>query len=1174
MKKNILQPFYLWEYPHKQNKTKHLIRIMRLTIVFILTAIFNMYAANTHSQTVPVNIPKNDLSVGELINAVENQTNYLFLYNEKDIDLNKKIHVNRKKQPVNEILQQAFSDTEISYSFSEDYISLRKKALSMPSIAQQNKKQITGIVTDETGEPIIGANVIERGTANGVITDIDGKFVLDVPEGTTLQISYIGYITQEVPVRNRVDFKLVLKEDLQALDEVVVVAFGIQKKSNLTAPVAAIDAEKLGTRPVTNMSQTLQGVLPGLNMTMNASAGGNINSSLNINIRGEGTIGNDSNDNPLVLIDGVEGDLNMINPQDVESISVLKDASAASIYGSRAAFGVILITTKQGKEGKLKINYKNNLQIAKPIISPNQMDSYSYVNYMNQAYFNDGQVAFFPEDQVERVKLYQEKALIKDGNTTFDPLWTINPQSNGQYRIRDYWGNTDWLDLLFKDNAFSQEHNLNLSGGKPGLNYYMSANYLDKSGIAEFVDDSYKRYTFMTKVNADCFDWLKMQSITRFSRADFETASAASGTYNMWPYIPIAPLHDPYGNYSHYETLLPIMQGGRYKTQADILTQSLKFVAEPIKNWTITADATYRISTNFNHNDIQEVYAYDGDNKPFLVTYPGKSPGYTEVKEHTDKANFFSSVLNTQYDHSFLGGHDMTLLAGFQYEGFSDRNAEAIQDGIISRDVPTLNTTNGVNDNVTGGYTHWATAGFFARANYAYKGRYLAEFNIRYDGSSRFIDDKTWNWFPSASIGWNIAREKFLSPYSDWVTTLKVRASVGTLGNQNTTNLYPFYVSIPLGTGTGNWLVGGEKTNIASSPGLVSALLTWETIRNVNMGLDFGFLRNRLTGSFDYYHRYTYDMVGPGEEKPNTLGTAVPVVNNANLITKGFEVELSWRDRLKNGLAYGARFVLSDSRTEVTKYPNKNMNTSTFYEGKMLGEIWGYDVVGIAKTQEEMDAHLANTRQTFNSGTKWQVGDLMYLDRNKDGEINSGKGLLSDMGDMRVIGNTTPRYNFGISLDASYKGFDLSLFFNGVMKRDYWTAGRALWGATGGSLWGSAPYGQCLDYFRPEGTADPLGPNMNGYLPSPSYTNKNKQVSTLYLQDASYIKWKNAQLGYTIPPTVTQRLGVSRLNVYLSVENLWTGTKMFETIDPEMLNASANYYPLSSVYSFGLNVTF
>lgn len=1148
-------------------------RLLQNTLCALLLSggvITSSPAAAHQQQTSYVSLQKGSITLKEVISQVERQTDYLFVYNKTEVDVNRRIDIPDNRMSVSDIIR-LLEQAQVGASLSENYISLSEM---VTAAATDNVYKISGNIRDSKGEPVIGANVILKETPTiGTNSDIDGNFTLQVRKGDVVQVSYIGYADYEVTVTNQTFLTIELQDMAQAMDEVVVVAFGVQKKSSLTSSISTLSADKFANRPVTNTSQALQGMLPGLNMTMNRDSGGNINSSLGVNIRGKGTIGKDSNDSPLVLIDGVAGDMNMVNPQDIDNISVLKDASAASIYGSRAAFGVVLITTKKGNSGKCSVNYSNNLQISTPQILPTQMDSYTYVNYINQANRNDGASAFFPDEQVERVKLYQQGTLLKEGATEFDPMWTVNPMSNAQYRVRDYWGNTDWLDMLFKDKAFSHEHNLSISGGSDKIRYYVSGNYMTKSGMANFVNDNLDRYTFTSRLNVDCTKWLKMQTITRFARTDFDTASAASGTYKMWTYIPTVPLYDPNGHYVNYENLIPIIEGGRYKSQKDVLTNSLQFVFLPVKGLRITADGTYRVNTAFNHNDVLKVMAYDANNKPYYVKNSGHAPGTSEVKEHADKANFFSTSVVAEYNKLFNDAHDFNIMVGFQYEHNKGRDLEALQDGIITSDVPTLDTTNGVNDKVSGGYSHWGTAGLFGRLNYAYKNRYLLEFKLRYDGSSRFLEDQRWNLFPSISVGWNIANEKFMEGSHRYLSALKLRASYGTLGNQNTTNLYPFYPSLPLGSANGGWLVAGERPNTAGLPGLVSSALGWEKIHDFNVGLDFGWFDNRLTGSFDYFHRYTYDMVGPGIEMPNTLGTPVPIVNNADLVTRGFELELSWRDRLKCGFGYGIRFVLSDSQTEVLKYPNDQMKTDTFYKGKKLGEIWGYDVIGIARTQEEMDNHLANVKQNFNGGTKWQAGDLMYADNNDDGEINGGKGLLGNMGDKRVIGNDTPRYNFGLTLDMEYKGWSVSAFFNGTMKRDYWAGGRAFWGANG-SIWSSTAYTQCLDYFRPEGTNDPLGPNTDGYLPGLSFSGKNKQISTAYLQSAAYIKLKNLQFGYSFPKKIANKIGLQNLRLFVSMENLWTGTSLFKTIDPEMLNDSGNFYPLARTYSFGVNVTF
>ncbi|MGE8423448.1 MAG: SusC/RagA family TonB-linked outer membrane protein, partial [Sphingobacterium siyangense] len=449
------------------------------------------------------------------------------------------------------------------------------------------------------------------------------------------------------------------------------------------------------------------------------------------------------------------------------------------------------------------------------------------------------------------------------------------------------------------------------------------------------------------------------------------------------------------------------------------------------------------------------------------------------------------------------------------------------------------------------------------------------EANLRYDGSSRFRSDSRWGWFPSVSAGWNIAKENFLVESAPFINMLKLRASYGELGNQNTDVWYPTYVTQPTGTANGAWLINNARPNSASAPGLVSALLTWESINTKNLGVDFAFLNSRLSGSFEVFERKTFNMVGPAPQLPNTLGTTVPQTNNTDLKTRGFEATLGWNDRTASGFAYGAKFLLSDYTTTVTRYPNAIGSLSNYREGQKLGEIWGYQTLGIAKTEEQMSQHLASLANGGQNalGTQWGAGDIMYADLNGDGKIDGGSNTEADPGDRRVIGNSTPRYSFGLNLNADYKNFDFSIFMQGVMKRDYWQGGYYFWGAT--SKWWSTGLVDHLDYFR---TADnPLGENLEAYYARPVFgTAKNQQTQTRFLQNAAYIRIKNIQLGYTLPKETTKRFGVERLRVYVSGENIWTGSSVAGMFDPETIDGGSNgtVYPLTKVWSAGLSVTF
>ena len=453
------------------------------------------------------------------------------------------------------------------------------------------------------------------------------------------------------------------------------------------------------------------------------------------------------------------------------------------------------------------------------------------------------------------------------------------------------------------------------------------------------------------------------------------------------------------------------------------------------------------------------------------------------------------------------------------------------------------------------------------------------EANLRYDGTSRFRSDNRWKLFPSFSIGWNIAQESFWSSLAEYIGTLKLRGSYGELGNQNTSSWYPTYQLMDVKASDGAWLVNGAKPNTATVPGLVSSSMTWERVNTWNIGLDFGMLNNRLTGSFDYYNRKTLDMIGPAPELPVTLGTGVPQTNNTDLNTYGFELSIAWNDRLNNGLGYGAKFLLSDSQTEITRYPNETGNLNTYRTGMKMGEIWGYTTVGIAKSQEEMDAYLASLPNGGQNtlGNQWGAGDIMYVDINGDGKVDGGANTLDDHGDLSIIGNNRPRFQFGLDLNADYKGFDMRLFFQGVMKRDYFQGSYYFWGANN-SIWNSTCMEPHLDYFR-EDADHPLGQNLDSYFPRPVfYSTRNQHTQTRYLQNAAYIRLKNIQLGYTLPNSLTDKLKISKLRFYVSGENLWTGTKLIDVFDPETIDGgwenNGNAYPLSKTISVGLSLNF
>lgn len=1038
-------------------------------------------------------------------------------------------------------------------------------------VVQQNKI-CNGNVKDDTGETIIGASVVVKGTTNGTITDFDGNFSLsNLNKGDVIEVSYIGYKTLTVTWDGS-PLNLVLKSDTQTLDEVVVVGFGTQKKVNLTGSVSTVGAEELASRPVSNVSQALQGLVPGMNFDYGTKGnGGALNTEMNINIRGTGTIGEGSNAAPLILIDGMEGNMNMLNPNDIENISVLKDAAASSIYGSRAPYGVVLITTKKGKAGRVNINYNNSFRWSQAINMPDVADSYTYATYFNKMQLNDGATAVqFDDERLQAIQDYLNGTI----TTTTKP----NRQTP---TIWDWIGNTntDWYDVVFGGSAFSQEHSLSANGGTEKVQYYFSANYMGQEGLVAIRRDKLKRYTVTAKINAELFPWLKMSYNTKYMRKDYTQPTALGENvlyHNMAKRWPMEPIFDPNGYPMSNTIYNPIMFGGDSSTQTDWLYQQFQVTAEPIKGWKIIGELNYKVIDDFGStvNLKSPMHNVEGE------VYYGDTWNTSKVTERSERTNYFNTNVYSEYFHSFNDAHNLKVMVGFQAELNKWRKLEASAMDLISEDIQDINAASGIQKINASAKNHWATAGFFGRINYDYKERYLFEMNMRYDGTSRFARDKRWNLFPSFSAGWNIAREAFMEDHLDIINTLKLRGSWGELGNQNTTNLYPYIQLMKFAAQDkdSHWLINNARPNTANAPDLISVLLGWERMRSWNIGLDLGMLNNRLTLSFDWFNRRTIDMVGPAPTLPVILGTDVPKTNNTDMQSVGFELDLGWQDRI-NDFSYGVHFLLSDDRQKILKYPNPMGEIDSFNAGHYMGEIWGFETVGIAKTDEEMNEHLKNNKPDW--GTKWAAGDIMYKDLDGDGRVTDG-ATLSEPGDKRIIGNSSPRFRFGLDLTASYKGFDIRAFFQGVMKRDAWLNDNMFWGATGG-IWGSSCFTSHLDYFRPED--DAMGANLDAYFPRPLVDNyaKNQKVQTRYLQNAAYMRLKNLQVGYTLPNSITKKAGMSNVRIFFSAENLFTLTGLPEGFDPETIHTgygsgdgtwSSKTYPLSRTFSTGLSVNF
>ena len=1045
--------------------------------------------------------------------------------------------------------------------------------VSVSAVAQIT---VSGTVVDESDFGLPGASVIVKGEKGGVATDLDGKFTLQVPdENSVIVISFIGYNEQEIKVGDQRQFNIKMEPATQMMDEVVIVGFGTQKKVNATGAVKTIDNKALESRPISNAVQGLQGVVAGLNITNDQ--GGGLGQEMQINIRGVGSIGEGSNSAPLVLIDGMEGDLSSINPNDIENISVLKDAAAASIYGSRAPFGVILVTTKSGERG-LRINYTGNIRMQQPISVPKPVDSYTYALMVNDAFINTGGVAQFSQSQLNKILAYQRGEL----------PYGIEPNLNGDDWAfgQQSYGNTDWYDTFLKDVAVSHEHNVSVSGGGDKVTYYFSGNYLGQTGLFNYADEKFERLALSGKVGVKFNDYVSFNWSSRLVSTDNEKPSALNALFfhNLGRRSPLMPIYMPDGSYNKESMINNLQDGGRQGDRNLLLYNQANLTIEPIKGWKIYVDLNSRIENKTGDQNFAKLsYVKPDGSSEYYSPLEGvlarfetnadgtfriqPGPGESTYMRYKGHVNYFQSNVYTDFEKTFNEKHYFKALLGMQTEYYYNETIRMATKDILLDDIPFINPTSS-NILVSEDKGEWANLGFFGRVNYTFDDRYMLEVNLRYDGASRFPSNQRWGLFPSVSAGWNVANESFFEPIRQGIKLeyFKLRGSYGQLGNQNTTSFYPYYQQ--MATSLGTIILGGAQAGVLPVFDPYSTSLTWETIENAGVGVDLGMFSNRFNASFDWYQRTTKDMIGPAL---------------ALSATRGWEVEFSWRDRIGADWSYGISASLSDYKSIVTKYDSPtgrlrgDAGAEAYYEGKEIGEIWGYRVEGIAKSDKEMQEHLAKANQT-SLGSNWGGGDVMYVDVNGDGKVDNGAGTITDHGDWEKIGNSTPRFAYSFTLEASWKWIDFRAYFQGVGKRDVFFENSATFFGFGNGNYQRSLYVDHLDYFRYAGSAlganyeDPYYGRLRGDM-------NNKQVSDRFLQDASYLRLKNLQIGFTLPKTAKLSKYIDHARLYVSAENLFTFTNLM-IYDPEAIGSATGEYGAGKVYpqyrtwSVGLELTF
>jgi len=1066
--------------------------------------------------------------------------------------------------------------------------------------ASQSKRTVQGTVLDSGQQPLVGVAVLYDGGKTGVITDLDGHFECQVAAGesVTLDVSCLGYVSKKVTVPDtQSTITVILAESAVDLEGTVVVGYGVQKKVNLTGAIGVIDSEKIESRVAPTLTHMLQGSVPGLNVTTSSGRPGN---TADINIRGINSINGGS---PLVLIDGAEGSLDRVNPADVESISVIKDASAAAIYGARASFGVILVTTKAGSvnDGKATVHLSGRFGWEEPTTST-QFETRGYYSvYLNDLFWhaNNG-TNYTTYTQADMDQLWARR-----NDKVEDPSrpWVMIDQREGRDTYV-YYANTDWWHELFQDQRPTQQYNITMSGGTKRVKYLVSGGYNYEEGIFRRNKDTYNKFNFRSKLTFDLTDWMSLSNNTSYykSKYDYPGVSGVNNTFSLMTVHALAsyPDHNPDGTSIGYTSfasnnyvmdgMLTVLDNPNYKNSDayDTFSTTTELTINPLKNLEIKGNFTYTrnqyTATNRSTNTTYSRY-------PGEIINVTNSRSVDKLSENFETQHYYATNIYATYANSFADAHNLKVMLGYNWETKHYKDVQAVAYYLMSETLSDLDLAGSGDDGnkrmeVTGGQNEYALQGFFGRVNYDYKEKYLLEFSGRYDGSSRFASSHRWGFFPSGSAGWKISEEDFFSPIKSTVNLLKLRYSYGTLGNQQV-GYYDYIRKISIGTGS--YIFGtGAKPTVSTIGAPVASDLTWERTEQHDVGIDAGFFGNKLSLTADAYIRDTKDMLTAGVALPATYGASSPKMNSADLRTKGYEIQLSWRDSFNlagSPFNYSVTGTFSDYITKITKYDNPERSfAKSYYEGMTWGEIWGYHADGLFKTDEEaasypIDQTYVNSKIKAAAGSEkgLHAGDVKYLDLNGDGKVNIGKNTVDDPGDRTIIGNSQPRYNYGLNISLQWYGFDFTIFFQGVGKMDWYpsTNNQLFWGPY------NRPYATLIpkDFHTmiwSEDNPDSYYPRPRGYVAQAS----NSELSVpndRYLQNIAYCRLKNLTFGYSLPKSVLDKVRISQVRVYFSGENMHYWSKIHsDYIDPEMAqtNTQMRIYPWQRSYVFGLDITF
>lgn len=1168
---------------------------MKLAAFFMLIGCLQV-SARAYSQKPSITLSLQDVPLVKAFSAISRESGYFFLYNtEKVMRAEEKVTVHVTDASISEVMDSCLKGLPLSYRIMHQTIVITPVPVAEETAPAPAPPQpsIRGTVRDTAGNPLAGVTVKVKNTTLGAITDASGNFQLTAPDSAVLLFTYIGYRPVEIRAGGRKDLNVVLHVAGSALNQLVVVGYGTEKKADLTGAIDQIGSKEIASRPTASITTSLQGLLPGLNIQAN---NGDPGATPDINVRGFNSI---NGGGPLVLIDGVEGDIDRVNPADVASVTVLKDAASAAIYGARGAFGVILITTKKGQAGKLSVNYNGNAGASTTTTRTDFIsDPYLYGKTVDAAIYgyNGSTYTGYSGADWDTIRMVAQGKLA--------PFHRTLPGGKNKF-----FYSTNWWNYLFRKWQPFQNHSISVSGGTGKIQAYVSGRYYKAASIQNIVNADLVKYNLMAKLSFQATDWLRLSDNIQFStdnqiqyggyKNGFGGIWSNTTWYWLFPFHP-TQLDGVSFDYQGVGAQAALEDHSNWiRDYSEQLINTFSGVLTPLKGLQINFDYSNTINHIANSTRLNTFRFLTGSK------IQPRTAGVNSLTEVRNR-NYYN-VLNIYgtYHKDVAMNHHFKLMLGYNQEAYNSDNITAEQGGLLINNLSSLNLgTNLLR--ADGSSSIWAIRGYFGRFNYDYKKKYLLEMNARYDGSSRFPSVSRWGLFPSVSAGWFISRENFWKPLQPVVNSLKFRVSYGKLGNQNV-GLYTFSQIMPVGQ-TG-WLANDARLVYVGAPAPLPSVVSWEKTNTIDFGADLGFLQERLTASFDWYQKNTTGMYVPGSPLPAVFGASEPKENIADLRDIGFEASVGYHDQFTvdgSPLKVSATFSLYNFNGVITRYPNPNGLMSTYWTGEKLGQIWGYHVDGQFQSDKEAKDYESSFKdpstslgQVYNyilnvvTNSKWKglrAGDIKYVDVNHDGKIGPGNNTLADHGDLRPIGNAMPQFPFGFTVGASWKNFDISVAGAGVSHQDWYPVGYIYWGSY------ARPYSS---FIRKDLIADAWSPdNPHGKYPQVyrGYTglglNDRRmlgETNDYYLTNVGYLRVKNLTIGYTVPEQLTRKAKIRELRIYFSGENIftWRFGDLTRYVDPEQAGSGINYndpgsatsesalnaYPMSKTYSFGLNLS-